>query len=265
MTAFTYDPVTRRYRGPDGKLITLAALIALRDQVATQTGDDATALTTAYLTRSIRLSAWAEQFAALVTDGVTAGYLLGRGGANVVTPADDATLAPVLETQLTAAKGFGAALAESTAIPILDDNGAIVDPENLNVDENGDVVDENGDPVTVNGIEVTESWLEGLGAAYSGVSGLLARAGSYESAAIAGYSAGQSASWDGAELPMMPPAHPSCACSTSFRVADDGQILGSWDAQAGCCVLCSDLDAEYTDYETGVYVTDASAVGDGGE
>jgi len=171
-----------------------------------------------------------------------------------------AVILALTDYHLKAARGFGVDLAASGGMltdqsPMIDGLGDLV------IDENGDVIDdtgnvmldENGDPISA----------DAAGSLLGGVLGLLARAASYDSAAIAGYSSGQGGAW-GAELPEVPPAHQNCQCSTSYTTDADGQILGSWDAQAGACVICVDLDAQYTDYETGVYVTDGAGGDEGG-
>lgn len=258
VTAYTFSPTTRQYKTKRGKIVAASVILGLRDALADATANEAADLTTAYLAGAATLTNWADRFAALLGDAVLAGYLLGRGGSNVVTPADDAKIAGTLAPHLDAAKGFTADLAAADK-PLLDDAGAVIDPSTLSVDENGDVVDENGDPVMVDGQALTADGLDALGAAWGGVTALLARAASYGTAAYSGYSTGQSAAWDGAELPEMPPRHPGCACSVAFRVADDGQILGTWTAQASACAVCDSLAGAYQDYETGVYTSPDNA------
>jgi hypothetical protein len=267
VTSYTYDPSTHTYRTKRG-CVAAAVILALRNAIADATRDEAASLTTAYLTGKTSIEGWADGFATLIRDAIVAAYLLGRGGSNAATRADDAIIAPVMHEQMNAARGFTAVLAAADK-PTLDDNGDPIDPANLSVDENGDVVDENGDPVTVNGEPLTEDGFNALGASWSAMTGLLARAGSYESAAIAGYSAGQSAAWgtDGVDGLDTPPLHPGCRCDGSFSTDADGQVLFSWITadDERVCPECEGMEAQYSDYPTGVYSGDGSAPSDEGE
>lgn len=262
MTGYTYSPKTRQYHDGKGKVVALAVILALRNAIADHARDEARAITAAYLARQATLAEWADAFAALIQDAVIAGYLLGRGGQNAVTAVDDARIAPILRYHLDAAKGFATALDGSDVTPMVDDNGDLIDPGTLSVDENGDVVDENGDPVTVNGVDVTEGDLAGM----AGISGLLARAGSYEAAAIAGYSGGQSAAWGGAGLPEEPPIHDYCRCAVEYDTDTDGQIIANWYTAEDdrVCGRCWNMEEKYSDYPTGVYDGENAPAGDDG-
>lgn len=260
MSEYIWDPTTRQFRDKNGKVVAIAIIIALRNAIADATKDEARAITTAYLAGQETIGGWADGFAALIQDATIAGYILGRGGKNAVTAADDAKLAPILQTQLDAAKGFAPVLA-ATDKPMVDDNGDVIDPGSLSVDENGNVVDELGDPVMVDGEALTEANLSTVGDAWSGIDGLLSRAGSYEAAAVGGFSGGQSASWGDGSLPDMPPAHSGCRCYVTLDVGDGGQVIGSWltEDDDRVCPECEGLASEYSDYPTGSYVTDGNA------
>jgi hypothetical protein len=259
MTGYMYDPVTRQYKDKDGKIIALAIIIALRDAIADDAKAEYEALTTAYLRGELTLTAWADAFAALIRAGSAAGYLLGRGGTNAMTPStDDQRLQDLTDYHLKAARGFGADLAASDVSlgdgsPVLDDNGEImVDDAGNPVDENGDpILDASGDPITLDEA--------------AGMSGrdLISRAGSYESATISGYSGGQGAAW-GVDPPETPPAHGNCRCYSTLDTDSDGQVIFNWLTadDERVCPICEGLAAEYSDWPTGTY--DSSGVSDGG-
>ncbi len=264
VTAFTFDPVRRVYLDNDGKVIAAAVILALRNAIADGAGSEFVRATTAYLKGDITLASWADAFAATIVGSAAAGYLLGRGGTNALTPiTDDPRLHALTDNHLKAARGFGVALAASNVAlgadsPALDENGDImVDDAGNPVDENGDpILDANGDPVSA----------DAAGSLLGGALGLLARAASYDSAALAGYSSGQSSAW-GIDLPETPPAHSRCRCEISYSTDADGQVIANWSTAGDekTCSVCIALEAEYADYPTGVY-GDGRALdgGDGG-
>lgn len=255
MSGFLWDKAARIYKTARGKAVPSNVITDLRNAIADATKQEASDLTAAFFMRAATLTNWAERFAALIKDSTIAGYLLGAGGANALTPADDARIAAVLGPQLDAAKDFTSVLANASK-PILDDTGMPIDPTTLTVDEHGAVVDEAGDPVFVDGQPLMESDLAEIESAWSDITGALARAGSYESGVIAGYSAGQAASWD-VNIPDTPPAHANCRCTAFYDQDGDGQVLFTWltagDEQV--CPICDGLESQYQQWPTGTYAS----------
>ncbi len=259
--AYTWDPIARQYRSNDGTVIAAAVILALRNAIADGAGSEFVGITTAYLKGDRTLASWADAFAATIVGSAAAGYLLGRGGTNALTPiTDDPRLHALTDYHLKAARGFGVDLAASNVAlgdgsPALDENGEVmVDDAGNSVDENGDpILDENGDPISLD----DAAGMAGLG--------LLARAASYDSASLSGYSSGQSSAW-GVDLPETPPAHSRCRCDITYDSDSDGQVIAHWQTAGDerTCQVCIALEAEYSDWPTGVY-GDGSALDGGGE
>jgi hypothetical protein len=74
------------YRHDKTTPVTPAQLRAVRNQLADGLMDVLDSLANRYAAGDLTLSAWAQEFGAAIRQGTTAGYLLGSGGTNAVTP-----------------------------------------------------------------------------------------------------------------------------------------------------------------------------------
>lgn len=109
---WSFDVAKRQY--VDGeRTVTQAELIALRNTVANGMADEAETLAQRLISGAISLVEWAKAFAALIRNGIAAGFLLGRGGRSQIDRAALTLLDTLIGAQLDYAKGFATELAPS--------------------------------------------------------------------------------------------------------------------------------------------------------
>ena len=109
---WAFDPVTHRYT--NGKrVLTERQLLDLRNSIADGMGEESASLATRLLDGEITLAQWAEEFAALIHDGVSAGFVLGRGGVMQMDATAVERLASLITDQLGFAKAFATDLSTS--------------------------------------------------------------------------------------------------------------------------------------------------------
>jgi hypothetical protein len=113
--AWVYDASTHRYR--DGDLVVSERqLLDLRNAIADGMTDESATLARQLVDGVLTLVQWAKAFAKLISDGVGAGFLLGRGGVAQLDAASTATLDGLIAEQHDYAKQFATAIAEELDI-----------------------------------------------------------------------------------------------------------------------------------------------------
>jgi hypothetical protein len=110
--AWVYDSSLHRYT--NGKrVLSERQMLDLRNAIADGMGEESASLATRLLDGEITLAKWAEEFAALIHDGVSAGFVLGRGGVAQMDATAVERLASLIADQLGFAKAFATDLAAS--------------------------------------------------------------------------------------------------------------------------------------------------------
>jgi hypothetical protein len=104
--AWQYSVANHRYVSDEGRVLTDAELLSLRNAVADGMGEESAGLATQLVSGAMTLLEWAASFARLIADGLTAAFLLGRGGAASMDATANTTLDTLIATQHEYAKGF---------------------------------------------------------------------------------------------------------------------------------------------------------------
>jgi hypothetical protein len=105
MAEWTYDSAAHKYRSGE-RTLTQPELLALRNAVADGMGEESAGLATRLVAGSITLLDWAASFARLIADGLTAAFLLGRGGTAAMDATANTTLSGLIAAQHEYAKSF---------------------------------------------------------------------------------------------------------------------------------------------------------------
>lgn len=110
MADWTFDPVAHVYR--KGKqTLSHDDLMAIRNAIADGMSEESAALARQLVAKAITLAEWAKAFARLIADGVTAAFLLGRGGTAQLDADATAALGELIATQHDYAADFAKAIA----------------------------------------------------------------------------------------------------------------------------------------------------------
>jgi hypothetical protein len=109
--AWVYDPSAHRYVDGD-RLLTERQLLDLRNAIADGMSTEAKSLARQLIDGVITFAQWAKAFAKLIRDGITAGFLLGRGGQAQLTAVSTKTLDALVADQLGYAKSFASVVSD---------------------------------------------------------------------------------------------------------------------------------------------------------
>lgn len=99
MADYSYDPLRKRYLTPDGKVISLDTVRALRDRWAEIQGDIARDMAGRVASGEWTLAEFEVAMRAWLGETIGAGYQLGRGGSAMMSMDDAVTLARLISDQ----------------------------------------------------------------------------------------------------------------------------------------------------------------------
>lgn len=109
-----------KHRYVDGKrVLTEREMLSIRNSIADGMTEESAGLAQQLVSGVLKLADWAKAFARLIANGLTAGFLLGRGGKAAMDETATATLSSLIADQHGYAKAFvtdlATALADETA------------------------------------------------------------------------------------------------------------------------------------------------------
>lgn len=110
--AWTYDRTKHRYISDDGRALSDRELVTLRNDLADGMAEEARSLVSRLFAGLLDFVSWARAFARTIASGITAGFLLGHGGARTVTPKAVSAIDAMIAEQHGYAAGFARDLAD---------------------------------------------------------------------------------------------------------------------------------------------------------
>lgn len=85
---YTYDPVSKRFRGPDGRYISAAEVLRLRDSIIAAKVGRTSALVDSLYAGTLSPAGFVMSMRTEIKHTVLMEYMLGKGGVNAMTQAD---------------------------------------------------------------------------------------------------------------------------------------------------------------------------------
>lgn len=96
---YTYDPKSRRFRAPDGRYVSAAEVVGLRDHIIAAKSARTVSLVNSLYAGTISPSAFVLSMRDEIKRTVLMEYMLGRGGLNAMTSADYGRIGSILKPQ----------------------------------------------------------------------------------------------------------------------------------------------------------------------
>ena len=96
---YTYDPKSRRFRGPDGRYVSSAQVVGLRDQIISAKTARTASLVNSLYAGTLTPSGFVMAMRDEIKRTVMMEYMLGRGGINAMTQADYGRVGAILKPQ----------------------------------------------------------------------------------------------------------------------------------------------------------------------
>ena len=96
---YTYDPKSRRFRGPDGRYIAASEIIGIRDEIIVAKKQRTATLVNSLYAGTLTPAAFVLAMRTEIQRTVLMEYMLGRGGANALTQDDYGRIGGILKPQ----------------------------------------------------------------------------------------------------------------------------------------------------------------------
>lgn len=98
-SGYTYDPKSKRFRGPDGRYVAASEVLSLRDQIIAGRTARTASLVNALYDGNISPSSFVLQMRNEIKSATLMEYMLGRGGINMLTQSDYGRMGSMLKVQ----------------------------------------------------------------------------------------------------------------------------------------------------------------------
>lgn len=96
---YTYDPRSRRFRGPDGRYVAAAEITRIRDQIIVAKQARTATMVNSLYSGALSPSAFVLAMRTEIKRTVIMEYMLGRGGVNALTQSDYGRIGAILKPQ----------------------------------------------------------------------------------------------------------------------------------------------------------------------